>query len=104
MTESTDRDIKELTNAIEQNSQAIADLATSISGLREEVRVGFTKMEGRINNIETKLDGKVEVMKSELRIVDVKLEERTKIGFWGILVRSVPILVLAGLFIAFLLS
>ncbi len=104
MTESTDRDLKELKNAIEQNSQAIADLTTSISGLREEVRVGFTKLEGRVNNIETKLDGKVEMMKSELRVVDVKLEERTRMGFWGILVRGVPVLVLVGLFIAFLLS
>ena len=104
MTESTDRDLKELKTAIEQNSQAIVDLTTSISGLREEVRVGFTKLEGRINNIETKLDGKVEVMKSELKIVDVKLEERTRIGFWGMLVRGVPILILAGLLVAFLLS
>ena len=104
MTESTDRDLKELKTAIEQNSQAIVDLTTSISGLREEVRVGFTKLEGRINNIETKLDGKVEVMKSELKIVDVKLEERTRIGFWGMLIRGVPILILVGLVVAFLLS
>ncbi|WP_310483813.1 hypothetical protein [Chamaesiphon sp. VAR_48_metabat_403] len=104
MTESTDRDIKELKNAIEQNSQAIADLTTSIAGLREEVRVGFTKLEGRVNNIETKLDGKVEVMKSELRVVDVKLEERTRIGFWGILLRGIPVLVVVGLVVAFLLS
>ena len=104
MTESTDRDLKELKTAIEQNSQAIVDLTTSISGLREEVRVGFTKLEGRINNIETKLDGKVEVMKSELKIVDVKLEERTRMGFWGMLVRGIPILILAGLLVAFLLS
>jgi uncharacterized protein YoxC len=104
VTESTDRDLKELKNAIEQNSQAIADLTTSISGLREEVRVGFTKMEGRINNIETKLDGKVEAMKSELKVVDVKLEERTRIGFWGVLIRGIPILILAGLLVAFLLS
>ncbi len=104
MTESTDRDIKELKNAIEQNSQAIADLTASISGLREEVRVGFTKLEGRVNNIETKLDGKVEVMKSELKVVDVKLEERTRIGFWGILLRGIPVLVAIGLVVAFLLS
>jgi uncharacterized protein YoxC len=104
VTESTDRDIKELKNAIEQNSQAIADLTTSIAGLREEVRVGFTKLEGRVNNIETKLDGKVEVMKSELKVVDVKLEERTRIGFWGILLRGIPVLVAIGLVVAFLLS
>ena len=104
MTQSPDQDIKELKNAIEQNSQAIADLTTSISGLREEVRVGFTKLEGRVNNIETKLDGKIDVVKGEIRIIDVKLEERTRIGFWGTLVRVVPLLVLAGLAIAFWFS
>jgi uncharacterized protein YoxC len=104
VTQSPDQDIQELKNAIEQNSQAIADLTSSIAGLREEVRVGFTKLEGRVNQIETKLDGKVEVMKSELKVVDVKLEERTRIGFWGILLRGIPVLIVVGLIVAFLLS
>lgn len=104
MTQSTDRDITEIKNAVDANSKAIADLTSSITGLREEMRVGFTKLEGQINNIETKLDGKIEVVKSEIRVIDVKLEERTRIGFWGVFVRGIPVLVLAGLFIGFLLS
>jgi hypothetical protein len=104
MTQSTDRDITDIKNAVDTNSKAIADLTSSIAGLREEMRVGFTKLEGQINNIETKLDGKIEVVKSEIRVIDVKLEERTRIGFWGVLVRGIPVLLLAGLFISFLLS
>jgi hypothetical protein len=101
---SSEPDLREIKNAIDANSKAIADLSVSISGLREETRVDFAKLEGLINNIETKLDGKIELIQSEMRTLDVKLEERTRIGFWGILVRGIPLLVLAGVAIAFLLS
>jgi chromosome segregation ATPase len=104
MTQSTDQDLKEIKNAVEENSRSIANLTSSISGLREEMRVGLARLEGQITNLETKVDGRIDTLKGEIRVVDVKLEERTKIGFWGILVRGVPLLVLAGLFVAFLLS
>jgi 2,3-bisphosphoglycerate-independent phosphoglycerate mutase len=101
---SSEPDLREIKNAIDANSKAIADLSVAISGLREETRVDFAKVEGLINNIETKLDGKIELIQSEMRTLDVKLEERTRIGFWGILVRGIPLLALAGVAIAFLLS
>jgi septal ring factor EnvC (AmiA/AmiB activator) len=101
---STEPDLREIKNAIDANSKAIADLSTAIAGLREETRVEFTKLEGQINNIETKLDGKIEVVQAEMRTIDVKLEERTRIGFGGMLWRGIPLLVLVGLAIAFLLS
>jgi hypothetical protein len=101
---STEPDLREIKNAIDANSKAIADLSVAISGLREETRVEFAKVEGLINNIETKLDGKIELIQSEMRTLDVKLEERTRIGFWGILVRGIPLLVVVGVAIAFLLS
>jgi peptidoglycan hydrolase CwlO-like protein len=104
MTQSTDQDLKELKNAVEENSKAIANLTSSISGLHEELRVGFAKLEGQLNNLETKIDGKIDVVKGEIRVVDVKLDERTRIGFWGTLVRVIPLLVLAGLAIAFWFS
>lgn len=104
MSSSTEPDLREIKNAIDANSKAIADLSTSIAGLREETRVEFAKLEGLINNIETKLDGKIEVVQAEMRTIDVKLEERTRIGFWGILARGIPLLVLIGVTIAFLLS
>ena len=104
MTQSTDQDLKELKNAVEENSKAIVNLTSSIGGLHEELRVGFAKLEGQLNNLETKIDGKIDVVKGEIRVLDVKLDERTRIGFWGILVRGIPILVLAGLFVVFLFS
>jgi uncharacterized protein YoxC len=111
MTQSTDQDIREINNAvdansraIDANSKAIADLTASIAGLREEMRVGFTKAEGQVNNVETKLDAKIDVLRGELRVIDVKSEGRTRIGFWSLLVRGTAILVLGGLFVVFLFS
>jgi chromosome segregation ATPase len=91
MTRVTDQDIRELKTAIEAiakgteaNTKAIADLTASVSGLREEMRVGFanaetrftdlkgqinnvqTKLEGQINNVETKLEGQIAVCNAKL--------------------------------------
>ena len=104
MTQFPDQDFKELKNAVEENSKAIANFTSSISGLHEELRVGFAKLEGQLNNLETKIDGKIDVVKGEIRVMDVKLDERTRVGFWGTLVRAIPLLVLAGLAIAFWFS
>jgi chromosome segregation ATPase len=87
--EAIDRRIESLTNiseanakAIEANTKAIADLTSSVTGLREEMRLGFsgvqgqitnldTKLSGQITNAETKLDGKIETLTG-------KFDERTK--------------------------
>lgn len=42
--------------AIEANTKAIADLTSSVTGLREEVRVGFEGIKGQINTLDTKFD------------------------------------------------
>jgi chromosome segregation ATPase len=62
-TESNTKAIADLTSATESNAKAIADLTSSVIGLREEMRVGFaqvdtklTKLEGKIDNVETKFD------------------------------------------------
>lgn len=112
MTQSSDREIADLkttvdanVKAIDANNKAIADLALTINGLREEMRVGFTKSEGQINNVETKLDAKIDVVRGELRVLDVKTEQKPmKVGFWTLLVRWVAILSFGSLFVAFLLS
>jgi hypothetical protein len=111
MTQSTDQEIGEIKSAIDTNSRAIdannkaiADLTVSIAGLREEMRVGFARLEGQINNVETKLDGQIEVVRGELKVLDVKFAGRPKIGFWSLLVRGTVVFVLAGLVLAFLLS
>jgi chromosome segregation ATPase len=65
MTQATDQDIRELKTAIDANSRAIealgkgteantkaiADLTASVSGLREEMRVGFANVETRIADV-----------------------------------------------------
>jgi ABC-type transporter Mla subunit MlaD len=80
MTQATDQDIRELKTAIETigkgteaNTKAIADLTASVSGLREEMRVGFANVEtrfadlrGQINNVETKLEGQIAVCNTKL--------------------------------------
>jgi chromosome segregation ATPase len=87
MTQATDQDIRELKIAIDTNSRAIdalvkgteantkaiADLTASVSGLREEMRVGFSNVEtrfvdlrGQINNVETKLEGQIAVCNTKL--------------------------------------
>jgi prophage DNA circulation protein len=42
--------------AIEASAKAIADLTSSVTGLREEVRVGFEGIKGQINTLDTKFD------------------------------------------------
>jgi chromosome segregation ATPase len=103
MTQATDTDIRELKTAIDgntrsiealtktqeanalaiaANTKAIADLTSSVTGLREEMRLGFsgvqgqitnldTKLSGQITNAETKLDGKIDTLAG-------KFDERTK--------------------------
>jgi chromosome segregation ATPase len=44
MTQATDQDIREL-------KTAISDLTASVSGLREEMRVGFANMETRLADV-----------------------------------------------------
>ena len=63
MTQTTDVDIKDLKSAVEANTKSIADLVTSISGLREEMRVGFSDiktdikvMDTRLKEVESKID------------------------------------------------
>jgi hypothetical protein len=104
MTSATDLDIREIKTAIEANTKAISDLAISVSGIREEMQVGFanvdtkfatlreetnvgfTKLEGQINTSEAKLEGKID-----------KLDERTQLGFWGFIFRGTALAALAAL-------
>jgi NAD+--asparagine ADP-ribosyltransferase len=58
MTQATDQDIRELKTSIdalgkgtEANTKAIADLTASVSGLREEIRIGFAKVETRLADV-----------------------------------------------------
>jgi hypothetical protein len=66
----TNKTFQTASKATEVNTKAIADLTTSVTGLREEMRVGFSDLRGQINTVEAKLEGKID-----------KLDERTRLGF-----------------------
>jgi hypothetical protein len=76
MTQATDTDIKELKDLIQS--------------LDKRIEVGFAKIEGQINTSEAKLEGKID-----------KLDERTKLGFWGFIFRGVALAALAALTVIF---
>jgi hypothetical protein len=93
MTAATDADIRDIRTAVESiakateaNTKAIADLTTSMTGLREEMRVGFSDLKGQINTVEAKLEGKID-----------KLDERTRLGFWGFVGRGLVLAILIAL-------
>jgi hypothetical protein len=74
MTQISDTDIRDLKQSIEANTKAIADLTL-------EIRLGFA-------NVDTKfaaLDGKFD-----------KLDERTKLGFWGFILRGIVLAAIIG--------
>jgi cell division protein FtsL len=91
MTQATDQDIRDINDSIKSTNKAISDLTASVSGLREELRVGFA-------NVDTKF---AEV-RGEIKALDTKLEERTRLGFWGFVFRAVMISVLTGTLLLFL--
>jgi chromosome segregation ATPase len=99
-----DRRLEALTLTTEANAKAIADLTSSVTGIREEMRLGFndvkgqisnldtklsgqitnldTKLSGQITNLDTKLDGKIDKVASklsgEIDTLTGKFDERTK--------------------------
>jgi hypothetical protein len=92
MTQATDTDIRDIKTAIEGNTRAIGDLTSSVSLLREEMRVGFanvttqiTRLDGRIDKLEATIEGKFD-----------KLDERTKVGFWGFILRGTVLAIIIG--------
>jgi predicted RNase H-like nuclease (RuvC/YqgF family) len=99
MTQATDTDNRDLTNLItnldkkldkldskiETNTKAIGDLKDSISSLREETRVGLIR-----------LDGDVRELRAEIGSLDAKFDERTKVGFWGFILRGTVLALIIG--------
>jgi hypothetical protein len=85
MTQATDTDIRDIKTLIEANTKAIGDLKDSISSLREETRVGLTR-----------LDGDVRELRAEIGSLDAKFDERTKVGFWGFILRGTVLAIIVG--------
>jgi chromosome segregation ATPase len=67
--ESIARVTENIARATEANTKAIADLATSVTGLREEMRVGFARLDGKIDNI----DGRLLAVENRIGGLDTRL-------------------------------
>ena len=86
MTSATDTDIREIKTSIDKLADRVESIVKAteantkaITDLTLEMRVGFTKLEGKIDTI------------------DVKYDERTKLGFWGFIFRGTALAALAAM-------
>jgi cell division protein FtsL len=115
MTQTTDTDIRDIKTSIEANTKSIGDLTTSVASLREEMRLGFAHVEtkfaevngeikelrsdlkGEIKELRSELKGEIKELRSELKGLDTKFDERTKLGFWGFILRGSVLTAIVGI-------
>jgi predicted RNase H-like nuclease (RuvC/YqgF family) len=104
MTTATDTDIQEIKTAIASLTTGIEANTKAIAALTLEIRVGFAnidtkfaRLEGRIDNLETKLEGQINTVEAKLEGKIDQLDERTKLGFWGFIFRGTALAALAAL-------
>jgi hypothetical protein len=90
MTSATDTDIREIKDLIQ-------GLDKKIDGLDKRMEVGFAELKGQINTVEAKLEGKIDAVEAKLEGKIDKLDERTKLGFWGFIFRGTALAALAAL-------
>jgi chromosome segregation ATPase len=83
MTQATDTDIRDLKTSIdtlaksvetiakatEANTKAIGDFTTSVTGLREEMRVGFTRIDGELKEV----NGRLTAVENTVKSLDARL-------------------------------
>jgi hypothetical protein len=87
MTSATDTDIREIKDLIAANTKTIADLTTSVGGLREEMRLGFANVDTKFAKLEGKIDsidGRLIAVEGNLKGLDARLW-----GFGGTLLGAV---------------
>jgi prefoldin subunit 5 len=75
MTAATDTDIREIKDLIQA-------LDKKIEGLDKKVEIGFANIDTKF----AKLEGKIDTVEAKID----KLDERTKLGFWGFIFRRTP--------------
>ena len=89
MTQATDTDIQDLTNLITNLDKKLDKLDTKIDKLE-------TKLDTKIDKLETKIDGDIRELRSDIKALDIKFDERTKLGFWGFILRGLVLTLLIG--------
>jgi methyl-accepting chemotaxis protein len=91
-TEGIDRRLEALTKITEVNTKAITDLTSSMTELREEVRVGFKGINGQINTLDAKFEERTKAIGT--RLDGKELAQRN-------IFTGVTVLIVGGLLLAF---
>jgi uncharacterized protein Yka (UPF0111/DUF47 family) len=78
MTQATDTDIRDI-------KDLIVSLDRKVDKLESTIYSRLDKLESKIDKLEIKLDGKFD-----------KLDERTKLSFWGFILRGLVLTALIG--------
>jgi hypothetical protein len=89
MTQATDTDIRDLTNLIINLDKKIDKLDSKIDNIE-------IKIDARISKLETKLDRDLRELRSDIKALDIKFDERTKLSFWGFILRGLVLTALIG--------
>jgi hypothetical protein len=104
MTQTTDTDIRDLKTAVESIAKATEANTKAITDLTLEMRVSFSdirgeirEVRGEINNLDTKLTGQINTSAAKLEGKIDKLDERTRLGFWGFVGRGLVLAILIAL-------
>ena len=99
MTPATDTDIRDIKTAIDANTKAIGDMVVEIKTINSrlvEIDRKVDKIDSRIDNLETKIEAKIDKLEIKLDGKFEKLDERTKLGFWGFILRGLVLTALIG--------
>jgi hypothetical protein len=94
MTQSTDRDIAEIKSAI---TDLTIEMRLGFSDIKGQINNLDTKLTGEINNLDTKLTGQINTSEARLEGKIDKLDERTRLGFWGFVGRGLVLAILIAL-------
>jgi hypothetical protein len=82
MTQVTDTDIRDL-----------RDLINKLDNKLDNIEIRLT---GKIDILSEKLQGEIKELKVEVKAFDAKFDERTKLGFWGFILRGVVLTLIIG--------
>jgi hypothetical protein len=89
--EANTKAIEVIARGTEANTKAIADLTLEMRLGFADIKGEFKEVRGQINTVEAKLEGKID-----------KLDERTKLGFWGFIFRGTALAALTAIFVKYL--
>jgi predicted RNase H-like nuclease (RuvC/YqgF family) len=98
MTQSTDTDIRDLTNLITNLDKKLDKLDSKIDKLEIKIEGKFDTVNARLTNLETNTKAIPDLIEkvSALNGKFDKLDDRTKLSFWGFILRGLVLTMLIG--------